>query len=74
MNKLADSRTATRWSTQFLAELLAIVAMTAITAALTVPFAVTARRFAGANRALSMGTGLLSMAVGLFLVYRVGFV
>lgn len=51
-----------------------IVGMVAVTAALTVPFAFSGRRFARVNRALSMGTGLASVGVGLALVYQVGVV
>lgn len=51
-----------------------ISGMLAITAALMVPFTVSARRFARVNNALSMGTGFLSIGVGFFLVYQIGFV
>lgn len=51
-----------------------ISGMLAITAALMVPFTVSARRFARVNYALSMGTGFLSIGVGFFLVYQIGFV
>lgn len=51
-----------------------IVGMMAITAALTVPFAISARRFTRVNRALAMGIGLVSLGLGVFLVYQIGFV
>lgn len=51
-----------------------IFGMMVITAALAVPFAVSARRFARVNYALSMGIGLLSIGVGFFLAYKIGFV
>lgn len=51
-----------------------IVGMMGITAALTVPFAISAHRFTRANRALSLGTGLVSLGLGVFLVYQIGFV
>ncbi len=51
-----------------------ILGMTAITAALSVPFSLTAGRFAGINRAVSLGTGLLSLGLGFLLVYRIGLV
>jgi high-affinity nickel-transport protein len=51
-----------------------IVGMMAIAAALTLPFRLTADRFAGLGRALSFGTGAVSLCLGLFLIYRIGFV
>lgn len=51
-----------------------IFGMMVITAALSVPFAVSARRFARVNRALSIGTGLVSLGLGVFLFYQIGFV
>jgi len=51
-----------------------ILGMMAITAALTVPFALTSRRFARLNRALAFGTGAVSLGLGLFLIYQIGFV
>jgi high-affinity nickel-transport protein len=47
-----------------------ILGMIALTAAMTWPFLVTAPRFVRLNRALAYGTGLASVSVGLFLVYR----
>jgi high-affinity nickel-transport protein len=51
-----------------------ILGMMGVTAAMAVPFALSARRFAGLNRALVAGTSLASVGVGLFLVYKIGFV
>jgi len=51
-----------------------ILGMMAITAALAAPFVVSARRFARVNQALGIGTGLVSVGVGLFLIFQVGFV
>ncbi len=51
-----------------------IVGMTAITAMLAVPFAVSGRWLAGGRRALAMGTGLLSLGLGFYLAFQIGFV
>lgn len=51
-----------------------IFGMMAITAALTLPFALTGRRFARLNRALALGSGAASLGLGLFLIYQIGFV
>ena len=51
-----------------------ILGMMAITAAMTVPFALTARRFVRLNRALAFGTGAVSLSLGVFLIYEIGFV
>jgi high-affinity nickel-transport protein len=51
-----------------------IVGMMLITAAITVPFAYTARRFLAFHRSLTLTAGLLSAGFGLFLVYHIGFV
>ena len=51
-----------------------ILGMLAITAAMTLPFALTAGRFARLNRALAFGTGAVSLGFGLFLIYEIGFV
>ncbi len=51
-----------------------IVGMMAITAAMTLPFALTVNRFAWLNRALAFGTGAASLCLGLFLIYQIGFV
>jgi high-affinity nickel-transport protein len=39
-----------------------------------VPFAYTAARFATVNRYLGVASGLLSLGIGLFLVYEIGLV
>lgn len=51
-----------------------IAGMTLITAAIAVPFALTARRFAWLNRNLAMASGALSLAFGLWLAYQIGVV
>ncbi len=51
-----------------------ILGMMAITAAMTLPFALTAVRFTRLNRALAFGTGAVSLGLGLFLIYEIGFV
>ncbi len=51
-----------------------ILGMMVITAAMTLPFALTAGRFARLNRALAFGTGAVSLGFGLFLIYEIGFV
>lgn len=51
-----------------------IAGMMLITAAIALPFAYSARRFASANRHLAMASGLLSLFFGLFLAYHIGFV
>lgn len=51
-----------------------ILGMIAITAAMTLPFALTVNRFAWLNRALAFGTGAVSLGFGLFLIYEIGFV
>ncbi len=51
-----------------------ILGMMAITAAMTLPFALTVNRFAWLNRALAFGTGAVSLGFGLFLIYEIGFV
>ncbi|MBI4588476.1 MAG: high-affinity nickel-transport family protein [Candidatus Rokubacteria bacterium] len=49
-----------------------ILGMMAITAAMTVPFALTAGRFARLHRALAVGTGAVSLCLGIFLIYQIG--
>jgi high-affinity nickel-transport protein len=49
-----------------------IAGMTAITAVIALPFAAGARRFARWQRALALGTGGLSLGVGIYLAMRVG--
>lgn len=51
-----------------------IAGMMLITAAIALPFAYSAGRFASANRHLAMASGVLSVIFGLFLAYRIGFV
>jgi high-affinity nickel-transport protein len=51
-----------------------IAGMMLITAAVAVPFAVTARRFAWLNRHLATASGLLSLAFGLWMAYQIGVV
>ena len=51
-----------------------VLGMMAITAAMTLPFAFTARRFVQLNRALTFGTGAVSLCFGIFLIYQIGFV
>lgn len=51
-----------------------IAGMMLITGAIAVPFAYTARRFERSTRYLATASGLLSLALGLFLAYQVGFV
>src|SRR5882724_10724173 len=51
-----------------------VAGMMLITAAMAVPFAFSESRFAVLNRGLGMASGLLSLAFGLFIVYRMSFV
>lgn len=51
-----------------------IAGMMAITAAMTLPFKLTRRRFVGLNRTLAVGTGAVSLGFGLFLIYQIAFV
>jgi cytochrome c biogenesis protein CcdA len=51
-----------------------IAGMTAITALMALPFAVGAGWLARWQRALAVGTGALSLAVGLYLGFHIGFV
>jgi len=51
-----------------------VAGMMLITAAIAVPFAFSESRFAVLNRSLGMASGLLSLAFGLFIVYRMSFV
>jgi hypothetical protein len=46
--------------------------MPAIPAVMALPFAAGARRFARWQRALALGTGGLSLGVGIYLAMRVG--
>jgi high-affinity nickel-transport protein len=49
-----------------------IVGMMVVTAAIGIPFAYTASRFAAVHRYLGVATGLLSLGFGLFLAYEIG--
>lgn len=51
-----------------------IAGMLLITTALAMPFAYAARRFDRLHRSLGVVSGLLSLAFGVFLVYKIGFV
>ena len=51
-----------------------IAGMMLTTAAIAVPFAYTGKRFARVNRYLAVGSGLVSLAFGCFIVYQIGFV
>lgn len=51
-----------------------IAGMMLITAALALPIAYSAGRFANLNRHLALASGLLSLFFGLFLAYHIGFV
>jgi len=51
-----------------------IAGMMAITMLMGVPFAYTGQRFAQWNRGLSVASGLISVAFGLFITFRIGFV
>ena len=51
-----------------------IAGMMLITAAISVPFAYTARRLAGFNRSLGFASGLSSLVFGMFLIYQIAFV
>ncbi len=51
-----------------------IAGMMLITAAMSLPFSYAGTRFAWLNRGLVTGSGLLSLAFGLFVVYQIGIV
>ena len=51
-----------------------VVGMMLLTTAMSVPLAHASRRFASFDRGLARATGVLSVAFGLYLAYRVGFV
>lgn len=51
-----------------------IAGMMLITAAIAVPFAASASRFSRLNRGLSVASGVISLAFGLFIVYQMGIV
>jgi ABC-type nickel/cobalt efflux system permease component RcnA len=50
-----------------------VVGMMLITAAISVPFAYTARRLAGFNRSLGFASALSSLAFGAFLLFQIAF-
>jgi len=64
------------WSTAYLLVfgLGTIVGMMLMTAAISLPLAFTGRKFFGISRHLTAVSGLASVAFGMFLVYRIGFV
>lgn len=51
-----------------------VAGMMLITAAIAVPFAASSPRFGRLNRGLSLASGVISLAFGLFIVYQMGFV
>ena len=51
-----------------------IVGMMLMTAVIALPFAYTTTQFAKVNRGLRVASGLLSLAFGLFIAYRIGIV
>jgi hypothetical protein len=51
-----------------------IAGMMMVTLAIAVPFVASAGRFPGFNAYLRFGTGLLSLLLGVFLMYHIGFV
>jgi ABC-type nickel/cobalt efflux system permease component RcnA len=51
-----------------------VAGMMLITAAIAVPFTLSQNRFARLNRGLSLASGMVSLAFGLFIVYQMGFV
>jgi high-affinity nickel-transport protein len=64
------------WATGYLLVFGAgtIAGMMVVTAAVAVPFAVTAGRFAWLNRHLATASGVLSLAFGLWMAYQIGVV
>jgi high-affinity nickel-transport protein len=51
-----------------------IAGMMVITMIIGAPFAYTGKRFSSFNRALVLGSGIVSIAFGLFITLRIGFV
>jgi high-affinity nickel-transport protein len=51
-----------------------IAGMMLITAAISLPFTLTGKRFAGANRLLGLASGAVSLGFGLLIAYQIGFV
>jgi high-affinity nickel-transport protein len=64
------------WATGYLLVFGAgtIAGMMLVTAAVAVPFTVTARRFASLNRHLATASGVLSLVFGLWMAYQIGVV
>jgi len=65
-----------RWAIAYLLVfgLGTIAGMMVITMILGAPFAYTGKRFANFNRGLGVASGLISVAFGLFITFRIGFV
>ncbi len=65
-----------RWAVVYLLVfgLGTIVGMMLMTMAIVVPYVYTGRNFAGINRGLRLASGVVSLAFGLFIAYRIGFV
>jgi cytochrome c biogenesis protein CcdA len=65
-----------RWAIAYLLVFGAgtIAGMMLITAAIALPFKYSQIRFARLNHALAVGSGLLSIAFGIFIVYKMGYV
>jgi high-affinity nickel-transport protein len=51
-----------------------IAGMLLVTASIAAPSLLATRRFAGMNRTLRIASGVVSVAFGLFLAHRIGFV
>jgi high-affinity nickel-transport protein len=51
-----------------------VAGMMLITAAIAIPFTFSENRFARLNRGMGLVSGLVSVAIGLFIVYQMGFV
>jgi len=64
-----------RWAMAYLAlfGVGTVVGMVLITAAIAAPFAYASRRSMRLDRQLRLASGLLSLALGLVLVYQIGF-
>jgi sulfite exporter TauE/SafE len=64
------------WATAYLFVfgLGTVAGMMLITAAISLPFSYTSRRFGRIHRGLGLAAGLVSLALGLFLAYEIGFV
>jgi ABC-type nickel/cobalt efflux system permease component RcnA len=64
------------WATAYLLVFGAgtMVGMMLMTTAIAMPLAYTGKKFVGANRLMTLTSGVFSMAFGLFLVYHIGLV